>query len=43
MSDVLVLAEHHESEIRKVTFELITAARTLGTPVVLWRVCAWWP
>lgn len=36
MSDVLVLAEHHESEIRKVTFELITAARTLGTPVVLW-------
>jgi electron transfer flavoprotein alpha subunit len=36
MSDVLVLAEHHESEIRKVTFELITAARALGTPVVLW-------
>lgn len=36
MSDVLVLAEHHESEIRKVTFELITAARELGTPVVLW-------
>jgi electron transfer flavoprotein alpha subunit len=36
MSDVLVLAEHHESEIRKVTFELITAARELGAPVVLW-------
>jgi electron transfer flavoprotein alpha subunit len=36
MSDVLVLAEHHESEIRKVTFELITAARAMGTPVVLW-------
>lgn len=36
MSDVLVLAEHHESEIRKVTFELITAARELGTPVVVW-------
>ncbi len=36
MSEVLVLAEHHESEIRKVTFELVTAARALGTPVVLW-------
>ncbi len=36
MSDVLVLAEHHESDIRKVTFELITAARELGAPVVLW-------
>ena len=36
MADVLVLAEHHESEIRKVTFELITAARGLGSPVVLW-------
>jgi electron transfer flavoprotein alpha subunit len=36
MSDVLVLAEHHGTEVRKVTFELITAARDLGTPVVLW-------
>jgi len=36
MAEVLVLAEHHESEIRKVTFELITAARGLGSPVVLW-------
>ncbi len=36
MSDVLVLAEHHESDIRKVTFELITAARELGAPVVVW-------
>lgn len=36
MADVLVLAEHHESDIRKVTFELITAARELGSPVVLW-------
>ncbi|MEZ7963776.1 MAG: electron transfer flavoprotein subunit alpha/FixB family protein [Candidatus Nanopelagicales bacterium] len=36
MADVLVLAEHHESEIRKVTFELITAARGIGSPVVLW-------
>ena len=36
MADVLVLAEHHESDIRKVTFELITAARGLGSPVVLW-------
>lgn len=36
MSDVLVLAEHHDSEIKKITLELITGARTLGSPVVLW-------
>jgi len=36
MSDVIVLAEHFDSEVKKVTLELVTAARSLGTPVVLW-------
>ena len=36
MSDVIVLAEHLDSEVKKVTLELVTAARSLGTPVVLW-------
>jgi electron transfer flavoprotein alpha subunit len=36
MSDVIVLAEHHDSEIKKLTLELITGAREMGNPVVLW-------
>jgi electron transfer flavoprotein alpha subunit len=36
MSDVIVLAEHHDSEIKKLTLELITGAREIGNPVVLW-------
>lgn len=36
MNDVLVLAEHHDSEIKKITLELVTGARVLGSPVVLW-------
>lgn len=36
MTDVLVLAEHHDSEIKKITLELVTGARVLGSPVVLW-------
>jgi len=36
MSDVLVLAEHHESDIKKITYELVTGARALGNPIVLW-------
>src|SRR5580765_6157047 len=32
MSEVLVLVEHVEGEIKKSTFELLTAARTLGEP-----------
>lgn len=36
MADVIVLAEHVDSEIKKVTFELLTGARAVGTPVVLW-------
>jgi electron transfer flavoprotein alpha subunit len=36
MSDVIVLAEHNDSEIKKLTLELVTGARELGNPVVLW-------
>jgi electron transfer flavoprotein alpha subunit len=32
MAEVLVLVDHLEGEIRKSTFELLTAARTLGEP-----------
>ncbi len=32
MSEVLVLVEHTDGEIKKVTFELLTAARLLGEP-----------
>ena len=36
MAEVLVLAEHSGREIRKVTCELLTAARRLGEPAVVW-------
>ena len=37
MAEVLVLAEHDGSgEVRKVTCELLTAARRLGSPSVVW-------
>ena len=37
MAEVLVLAEHTDSgEVKKVTGELLTAARRLGTPAVVW-------
>ena len=37
MAEVLVLAEHTEDgEVKKVTCELLTAARRLGTPAVVW-------
>ena len=32
MAEVLVLVEHSEGELKKVTGELITAARALGEP-----------
>ena len=32
MAEVLVLVDHVEGEIKKSTFELLTAARTLGEP-----------
>jgi len=37
MAEVLVLAEHTASgEVKKVTLELLTAARRLGSPSVVW-------
>jgi electron transfer flavoprotein alpha subunit len=36
MAEVLVLAEHADGEVRKVTLELLTAARRLGSPAVVW-------
>src|SRR2546423_14725188 len=32
MSEVLVLVEHADGEVKKVTYELLTAARALGEP-----------
>ncbi len=32
MAEVLVLVEHSDDEVKKVTFELLTAARSLGSP-----------
>jgi len=32
MSEVLVLVDHADGEIKKVTYELLTAARALGEP-----------
>jgi len=36
MAEVLVLAEHSDGSVKKVTTELLTAARRLGTPSVVW-------
>ncbi|MGW4792976.1 electron transfer flavoprotein subunit alpha/FixB family protein [Nonomuraea sp. NPDC004297] len=36
MSDILVLVEHAEGEVKKVTLELLTLARSLGTPAAVW-------
>src|ERR1700733_8279980 len=37
MAEVLVLAEHNaDGEVKKVTLELLTAARRLGEPSVVW-------
>jgi len=36
MAEVLVLAEHAGGEVKKVTCELLTAARRLGSPSVVW-------
>jgi electron transfer flavoprotein alpha subunit len=36
MAEVLVLAEHDGGEVKKVTVELLTAARRLGDPSVVW-------
>jgi electron transfer flavoprotein alpha subunit len=36
MAEVLVLADHSGDTVKKVTFELVTLARTLGEPAVVW-------
>ncbi len=36
MAEVLVLAEHDGGEVKKVTCELLTLARGLGEPAVVW-------
>ncbi|MEW9532659.1 electron transfer flavoprotein subunit alpha/FixB family protein [Microbispora sp. NPDC049125] len=36
MSEVLVLVDHVDGEIKKVTFELLTLARSLGAPAAVW-------
>jgi electron transfer flavoprotein alpha subunit len=36
MAEVLVLAEHADGEVKKVTFELLTLARRFGEPAVVW-------
>jgi electron transfer flavoprotein alpha subunit len=36
MAEILVLAEHADGEVKKVTGELITLARRFGEPAVVW-------
>jgi electron transfer flavoprotein alpha subunit len=36
MAEILVLAEHQDGEVKKVTGELITLARRFGEPAVVW-------
>jgi electron transfer flavoprotein alpha subunit len=36
MAEVLVLAEHAGGEVKKVTLELLTAAKRLGSPSIVW-------
>ncbi|MEU7002057.1 electron transfer flavoprotein subunit alpha/FixB family protein [Nonomuraea sp. NPDC046570] len=36
MSEILVLVEHVDGEVKKVTLELLTLARTLGSPAAVW-------
>jgi electron transfer flavoprotein alpha subunit len=36
MAEVLVLADHSGDTVKKVTYELVTLARTFGEPAVVW-------
>ncbi len=36
MTEILVLAEHVDADVKKVTLELITTARRFGEPSVVW-------
>ncbi len=36
MAEILVLAEHSDGEVKKVTYELLTLARRFGEPAAVW-------
>ena len=36
MAEILVLAEHANGEVKKVTYELLTLARRFGEPAAVW-------
>jgi electron transfer flavoprotein alpha subunit len=36
MAEILVLADHVDDDVKKVTLELITLARRFGEPSVVW-------
>ena len=36
MAEILVLVEHVDGQVKKVTLELLTLARTLGEPSAVW-------
>jgi electron transfer flavoprotein alpha subunit len=36
MAEILVLAEHADGEVKKVTYELLTLARRFGEPAAVW-------
>jgi len=36
MAEILVLAEHQGEAVKKVTFEMLTAARAYGEPSAVW-------
>lgn len=36
MGEILVLVDHHDGSIKKVTLELLTLARKLGVPAAVW-------
>ena len=36
MSDILVVVDHSEGTVKKVSLELLTLARSIGSPVAVW-------
>lgn len=43
MSEILVLVEHVEGQVKKVTLELLTLARSLGAPSAVWAGAGYSP
>ncbi|WP_283134354.1 electron transfer flavoprotein subunit alpha/FixB family protein [Rhizohabitans arisaemae] len=41
MMEILVLVDHVDNEIKKVTLELLTLARSLGSPAAVWAGPGW--